>query len=232
MTQTLQFDDPQAVPRFDAVAGLFRWMQSMPPADRRRFIARLLECSDEIQLAVISLIDVAKNPLTLAEDRKRALMTIADALYLNPDEVDGEYGQDAVRSEAYAAEKSKPLAREVAKMNTQEEAFAERLRELMKAKGVCQRELAERVDCSQPAISQMLNRACRPQRKTILKLAKALAVKPQDLWPDLDVADILDAANGAYEDGYEMTPTEAEALAPTAAKPRPRVKAKSLPPRP
>ncbi len=232
MTTTLQFDDPQAVARFDSVAGLFRWMQSMPPAERRRFRARLLECSDEVQDVVITLIDVVKHPDTAEADRRLALMTIADALDLNPDEVDGEYGQDAVLSEGYAAERNKPLAREVAKMNTQEEAFAARLREIMTAKQVSQQELAERVGCSQPAVSQMLHRACRPQRKTILKLAEALNVSPRDLWPDIDVSDILDAVATAHEDGYEMTPAEADALAKTATKPRPRVKGKALPPRP
>lgn len=232
MTTTLQYDDPQAVARFDSVAGLFRWMRAMPTAERKRFVARLLECSDEVQEVVITLIEVVKHPDTSDADRRRALMTIADALYLNPDEVDGEYGQDAVLSEGYAAERSKPLAREVAKMNTQEEAFAVRLRELMTAKRVSQRELAERVGCSQPAVSQMLHRACRPQRKTILKLAEALNVPPRDLWPDIDVTDILDAVAAAHVDGYEMTPAEADALTDTATKPRPRVKAKALPPRP
>ena len=228
----LQFNDPLAVTRFDAVTGLFRWMQSIPPAERRQFVARLLECSDEVQQAVIALMEVVKAPSTTPAERQRALMTIADALYLNPDEMDKEYGQDAVRSEEYGAENSPPLAREAAKMNTQEQAFADRLRELMTAKRISQRELAERVGCSQPAVSQILNRTCRPQRKTILKLADALSIAPRDLWPDIEVADVLDAAAAAHADGYEMTPAEAEALAATATKPRPRLRGKSLPPRP
>jgi len=159
-------------------------------------------------------------------------MTIADALFLNPCEEDGQYGQDLVASEPYAAARSTPLAREVQKMNAQEEAFALRLRELMDAKQISQRDLAERVGCSQPAISQMLRRMCRPQKRTILRLAEAFDVHPRDLWPDIEVADMLDAVASFQQDDYTMTPAEAEALSGRANRNRPKVQAKSLPPRP
>ena len=181
---------------------------------------------------VVSLLAVVKDPRTTAAERKRALMTIADALFLNPDEEDGEYGQDLSASEAYAAARNAPLAREVGKMNAQEETFARRLRELMDAKQLSQRELAERVGCSQPAISQMLNRMCRPQKKTILRLAEALHVQPRDLWPDIDVVDMLDAVASFQQDDYAMTTAEAAAFADTTKPNRPKVRAKSLPPRP
>ena len=199
MTETSLLDDPQAVTRLDSVACLFEWMRSLPVAVRKRFLGALIECSDDVQQVVVSLLGVVKDPRTTAGERKRALMTIADALHLNPDEEDGDYGQDLAASEAYAAVRSEPLAREVGKMNAQEETFARRLRELMDAKQLSQRELAERVGCSQPAISQMLSRACRPQRKTILRLAEALDVQPRELWPDIDVVDMLDAVASFHE---------------------------------
>jgi transcriptional regulator with XRE-family HTH domain len=82
-------------------------------------------------------------------------------------------------------------------MDTQEAAFATRVRGLMEAKRISQQELAERVGCSQPAISQMLNRTCRPQKKTILKIAEALNVDARELWPDIEVAEMLDAVANA-----------------------------------
>ena len=116
-------------------------------------------------------------------------------------------------------------------MNTQEATFAQRLRELMETKRVSQQELAARARCSQPAISQMLNRACRPQKKTILKLAEALKVQPRDLWPDIEVAEALDAVAGFQQPDYVMTAAEARALADTSERNPPRSGAKSLPTR-
>jgi transcriptional regulator with XRE-family HTH domain len=123
------------------------------------------------------------------------------------------------------------LAPEVQKVNAQEEMFAQRLREQMTAKRISQRELADRVGCSQPAISQMLNRMCRPQKKTILKLAEALNVQAHELWPDIDVADMLDAVSSFQQDDYVMTDAEARSLADTSKRNRPKVRVKSLPKR-
>jgi len=157
-------------------------------------------------------------------------MTIADALLLNPDD-EGEYGQDLVASETNAAAVYPSLRHEVQKMDAQEADFAERLRKLMADKCVTQQELAERVGCSQPAVSQMLNRKCRPQKKTILKLAEALHVPPEDLWPDLEVAEMLDAVASFQQDDYVMTDAEAKALRDTANRNVPKIPIRSLPAR-
>jgi transcriptional regulator with XRE-family HTH domain len=232
MTETSLLDDPLAVARLDSVACLLEWMRSMPVANRKRFLGALIECSDDVQRVIVTLLAVVKDPCTTPAERKRALITIADALFLNPDEEDGQYGQDLAASEPYAAARSGPLAREVGKMNSQEETFAQRLRELMDARQISQQELADRVGCSQPAISQMLSRMCRPQKRTILRLAEALNVHPRELWPDIAVADMLDAVASFQQDDYTMTAAEASALADTAKKNRPKIRAKSLPTRP
>jgi transcriptional regulator with XRE-family HTH domain len=227
----LLHDNPQTVARLDSLAGLFEWMQALPPAERKRFMARLAECSDAVQQVVIKLLDVIKNPDTTPAERQRTLSTIADALFINPDETDGGYGQDLAASEPNAAAKVPRLAREVEKMNTHEATFAQRLRELMEAKRISQQELADRVHCSQPAISQMLNRACRPQKKTILKLAEVLNVQARDLWPDIDVAEALDAVASFQQPDYVMTPAEARALADASKRNPPKIRAKLLPTR-
>ena len=231
MTEALPIDDPLMVARYNSVGCLFEWMHAMPAPDRKRFLSVFTECSDEVQQVVVSLLKVVKDPQTSPAERKRALMTIADALFLNPCEEDGEYGQDLAASEPYAARRNAPLAREVAKMDAQENGFARRLRELMDAKHISQQELADRVGCSQPAISHMLNRMCRPQKKTILKLAEALHVQPSDLWPDIDVAEMLDAVAAFQQEDYVMTAAEAAAFASTSKKNPPKVRVKSLPKR-
>ncbi len=57
-------------------------------------------------------------------------------------------------------------------------------------------------------------------------------MQPRELWRDTDVADLLDAVASFQQDGYVMTPEEAVALAATATKNRPKIRAKSLPARP
>lgn len=231
MAETRLHDNAQTITRLDSVACLLEWMRSMPAPSRKRFWGALAECSDAVQEVVVTLLPLVKDPHTTPVERQRALMTIADALFLNPDEEDGEYGQDLAASETYAASRVPSLAREVEKMDAQEAKFAHRLRELMETKRISQPELAERVGCSQPAISQILHRRCRPQKKTILKLAQALNVQPCELWPDIEVADMLDAVASFQRDDYVMTAAEAHAIADTSNKNRPKVRAKSLPTR-
>lgn len=230
MADSLLPDDPQTVQRLDSVACLLEWMRSMPAPTRKRFFGALAECSDAIQQVVDRLLVVVKNPKTTAFERQRALMTTADALFPDSDE-SRECGLALATSEAGAAAESPSLAREVQKIEAQEATFARRLREVMEAKRVSQLELADRVGCSQPAISQLLNRNCRPQKKTILKLAEALNVHAWDLWPDIDVAEMLDAVASFQQDDYVMTDAEARALSDTSQPNRPKIQAKALPAR-
>ncbi len=116
-------------------------------------------------------------------------------------------------------------------MDCQEAAFADRLRELMTVKCVTQQELSNRVGCSQPAISQLLNRKSRPQKKTVVRLAEALQVQPQELWPDLETADMLDAVADFQEDDHVMTEAEAKALRDSANQNVPKIPVGSLPAR-
>lgn len=230
MADTLLPDNPQAVQRLDSVACLLEWTRSMPVLTRKRFFGALAECSDAVQQVVDRLSVVVKNPQTTPVERQRALTTIANALFGNADEK-GAYGLDLTTPEAEAAAKHPLLARKVQKLDTQQATFAQRLRDVMDAKRVSQLELAERIGCSQPAISQMLNRDCRPQKKTILKLAAALNVQAGDLWPDLEVVEMLDAVASFQHDDYVMTDAEARALGETSRPNRPKMQAKSLPTR-
>ena len=172
----------------------------------------------------MSIVDDEKS---LPGEKGRAWNTLLDQFHLLPDD-EGRYGMDLVRSESAAAEEFPMLAREVAIMDDQEAQFAERLRKLMKDKCITQKQLAKSVGCSQPAISQMLNRKCRPQRKTLEKMAIALNVDVKELWPDVEVVDLLDAVAEFGNNNYVMTEAEAAALKNTD-RPKPKSKGKTLP---
>lgn len=206
-------DDTQTVARLDSVSCLLEWMRSLPEPIRKRFWSALIECSDTVQKAIVTLLPLVKDPHTTPVERQRALTALADALFLSPDKRDEESGQERAVSDS------------------RETKFAQRLQELMEAKRISQQELAERVSCSQPAISQMLQRRCRPQKKTILKLAEALNVQACELWPGLEVAEMLDAVASFQQDDYVMTEAEARAFADPSNKNRPKVRVKALPKR-
>ena len=57
----------------------------------------------------------------------------------------------------------------------------------------------------------MLTRNCRPQKKTIVSLAKALNVQPTYLWPDLEVASILDTV-ARFQQDEDLTQEQAAAM--------------------
>lgn len=205
-------DDPQTIRRLDSVACLIQWMRSLPVSTRMKLLGAIAQSSDATQQTVLRMLDVVKDPATSPDERHQALRTIDDALFPNSATSTSDSPADS------------PIA-------TQEAIFATRLREVMQAKRISQQELAERIGVSQPAISQMLNRSCRPQKKTILKLAEALSVPASDLWPDIEVAEMLDAVASFERDDYVMTQAEAEALSDPPRKNRPQIPAKQLPTR-
>jgi lambda repressor-like predicted transcriptional regulator len=69
------------------------------------------------------------------------------------------------------------------RMDQQEVEFAERLSRLMAERQVTQAELARRIGVGQSAVSMLLSRKCRPQPRTLGKIAEALGVRVEDLWP-------------------------------------------------
>ncbi len=205
-------------------------------AEQRDFIHKYMECSDEVQSVVRSMFAVIDSEHTTDDDRHRAFATIADALHLNPEEGHGSYGLDFRKSQTeIAAKHPDPAWRPIvadrhAQMDSQESTFADRVKAILQQKNLTQEELAERIDCTQSAVSKMLSRKSRPQRKTILKMATALNVEPTALWPDLDVAAILDST-AEFSNDRELTAAQAEALG-TALSQRPaQVKTRELPSR-
>jgi transcriptional regulator with XRE-family HTH domain len=207
---------------------LFQQLQSSP--EGKQLMRQLLECSDEVRKVALDMLCVLNDPSITSAEKERASMTLADALFPNADE-SGEYGMDLQLSESGAASRFPALAREVQKMDTQEATFADRLSHLMHARCISQTVLATLTGCSQPAISQMLKRKCRPQKRTILKLANALNVPASDLWPDIEISEMLDAIAAAQTDDIEISEAEAQALDEKAPRNKPTVRAKPLPKR-
>ncbi|MBM3953788.1 MAG: helix-turn-helix transcriptional regulator [Planctomycetes bacterium] len=194
------------------------------------FLRHLLECSDDVRKVALEMLGVLNDPSLTPAEKQRAGMTLADALFPRSDEC-GEYGMDLQASESGAASRFPALANEVQKMKSQEAAFAERLSKLMHAKCISQTELAKLIGCSQPAISQMLNRKCRPQKRTIFKLASAMNVSASELWPDIELSSMLDAISAAQVDDTPMSEAEAKALDENAPRNRPTARPQTLPKR-
>ncbi|WP_197531670.1 helix-turn-helix domain-containing protein [Posidoniimonas corsicana] len=133
------------------------------------------ECDPEIQSVIREMMEIHRSPDASEQERRLAMHTIVDALFPSS-------GVDVADRERVAASSANAMARE-AEMDEQEAAFADKVRQLMQEQGKSQIELGEQMGVSQSAISNMLSRKCRPQRRTIDRAAEALGVPPTDLWP-------------------------------------------------
>ena len=194
--------------------------------EEQGFVRAYLESSNEVQQVVGRMLQVLDDPSSSEEQRNMAISTIADALFRNPHK--GEYGMDLAASEGEAAVVEPRLQAIVKRMDEEEDSFALRLRKLMDDQCITQAELAKRIGVGQPAISNMLNRNCRPQKKTIMKLATALNVSPTDLWPGVEVQQLLDAIDRVQDDQV-MSAAEAEALQAALNRPPSRIEVTRLP---
>jgi len=187
-----------------------------------------LQDSEQFHRTLLSMLDLIDAEETSYVDRKRATRTIRDALKLH--ESKEAFSIKLSQLELGIASRSGSVDYSASVLDSQEADFAEKLKELMKARAITQKQLASRIGCSQPAISQMLKRQCRPQRSTIFNLAAALDVEPRELWPNLDVTEILDTVAAVQED-KEMTGAEADAIRRTLDKPAANAPSRPLPSR-
>jgi lambda repressor-like predicted transcriptional regulator len=140
-----------------------------------------LECSDEAQAVIRDMVAVLNSADADEEEREMALNTLAEALFPSYDS--GELGIEVGEADKACAENSQEGREARAALDLEERTFAERVQAFMTQKGLTQAQLAEKAGVRQPAVSMMLTRRCRPQRRTVHKLAEALGVKVEDLWP-------------------------------------------------
>jgi DNA-binding XRE family transcriptional regulator len=139
-----------------------------------------LACSDEVQAVIQGMVKIVNSDDASTDEREAALETIAEALF--PSKHSGELGVDVELCEEGESDEVKAMLSE---MNAEEASFAERLQATMDARDMTQGDLAKAIGVGQSAISMMLSRNCRPQRKTVEKIAGALKVPVEDMWPGI-----------------------------------------------
>lgn len=140
------------------------------------------ECDPKLRAVVDELFAQLATDDLDTEQAHSTVALIAEILFPNADDK-GIPGLDLEEAEKIAPTVDASAGPLLAEMDRQEATFAERLRAAMAAAGLTQAELAAKVGIGQPAISMMLNRVCRPQRKTVQKIAAALGVEAEHLWP-------------------------------------------------
>jgi lambda repressor-like predicted transcriptional regulator len=147
-------------------------------------ILALEECNLELREEAINLFKQLNSGELDEGERYATLALLAEILFPNADDK-GLPGLDLEEAEEIAKEISPEAKEALYRMDREEATFAERLCDCMKKNGVTQEQLAEQIGVGQPAISMMLQRACRPQKRTVYRLAEALGVSPEELWPNI-----------------------------------------------
>lgn len=139
------------------------------------FFRAYIECKPEVQQVIQELSAIVESDEATQEEREYAVSVMVEALFpgLAADTLETHRGWLS----------SEDTAKERQEVDNQEVFFGDKVRQLMTEKNISQELLAERVGVGQPAISNILNRKCRPQQKTIAKVATALGVSPSELWP-------------------------------------------------
>lgn len=208
-------------------AFLTEMIQRLPREQQTAFYRSLVGASNRVRTEAKRLMAIMDASDSAPTEKDLAWQELLNRIRLLP----GGGWQQPIGLGASKRGSTKEFSRERSKvetLETQEAEFAERLRRIMKAKQVTQAQLAQRIACTQPAISQMLNRKCRPQRQTLDKIATALQIDVRQLWPDIEVADYLDAVADFGRDGQTMSDEMAMALRDNLP-PRPNARGKRLP---
>ena len=133
------------------------------------------------QKAMDDMVEILMANHADSDQKAAAMDTMIEALHPQPH--DGKLGLSLEESEGMGASHSDHVKLEIESLKFEEEVFATRLRKIMEEKNVTQEQLAGMTGVSQSAISHMLTRHCRPQKRTIKKLADALEVTSDSLWP-------------------------------------------------
>jgi lambda repressor-like predicted transcriptional regulator len=155
-------------------------------------LPRYLGASTPVQAVVRDLVQLFNNAAVGADERERVVRALAVTLH--------ESAGDRPREQT-APPLAHPSAAELEvcrrRLEREEELFVANLKRLMSERRLTQAELAERVGLSQPAISMMLARKYRPQRRTVRLLAQVLGVAEGELWPEDVPGEVGPPANGA-----------------------------------
>ena len=137
-----------------------------------QFMSAYRQCDPEIRDVVDEMLQVYMSPDANEDERTMASHTIIEAVYPS-------IAHDQVLAETERLAAAREIREE---FDREEQAFAESVLERMAKLDITQAQLAEKMDVSQPAISNILRRHSRPQRRTIERFADALECTPADLW--------------------------------------------------
>jgi len=144
-----------------------------------RFIHAFVECNRQTQENVLEMAAIIRDPESTPEERTLAGDAIMECLCpMMAVDIQDEYPTRV---------KSEGAAKLISDLHDEDKAFADKVRQYMAQNGVTQEMLAQKAGIGQPAVSNIINRRCRPQRKTVVKFAEALGVEPQELWPGFKV---------------------------------------------
>lgn len=154
-----------------------------PSAQSQKHLAHLyaeclrayLECSDQVREVINDMVGILNDPDADEDERQMAVATMIEALF----DHNSFFGIDLEREE----NRTKEAAAILREMRDEEAEFAERVSKLMAEKGIKQEELAQAIGVQQPAVSMLLSRNSRPQRRTVQRIAEALGVSTEELWP-------------------------------------------------
>lgn len=136
-----------------------------------------LECSSKVQAIVREMLEICESD---AEDdeKEMAMATLLEALFPKT-----HNGADLEELEEDAKSCCPRSATIIESLDQEEAVFADRVASAMQKRGMTQDELASAIGVGQPAVSMMLARKSRPQKRTISRIAEALGVSISELWP-------------------------------------------------
>ncbi len=143
------------------------------------------ECSREIQGLIRDMAEIVNEPSATEDEKLMACSTIAEALF--PHRHDERLGIDLEEAERLDRECPGEPKDVYVSMERQESNFADRVVALMRERDMTQAQLASACEIGQPAVSNLLSRRSRPQRRTVEKIAKALGVSSSEIWPEGNV---------------------------------------------
>ena len=148
----------------------------------RNFLEAFAACKPRVRQLILRLLKSMNDADMDDFDRQTATETITDALFPRPNG-DGSLDIDLQEAEDADRNKHDEAGRIITELDAEEELFRDRLTRIMGERGITQADLAVKMGVGQPAVSMLLNRKTRPQQRTIARLASALGVLPNDLWP-------------------------------------------------
>jgi lambda repressor-like predicted transcriptional regulator len=148
---------------------------NLHPLEAARFLRAFVECNREMQETVLEMAEIVSDPTSTDDERALAFDAMMEALFPGTSAHVLDFDRQRL--------KSPEAASEAEKLKEESRSFGQRVKEAMVKNGVTQSQLAAAAGIGQPAVSNILNRGCHPQRRTIERFANALQMSPDDLWP-------------------------------------------------